>query len=98
MLIRIRILPFNLIQIRFLLLTFFPGLDSQMIQNGPIRLPHVRFDADPVPDPAFHFDADPEPAFHFDADPDADPDPSSQTDADPRGSRSATLPFSEVWG
>ncbi len=58
-----------------------------MLQNKPLRLPHLYFDAHPDPDPAFHFDADldPDPAFNFDA----HPDPASPNDADPFGSGSA---------
>jgi hypothetical protein len=52
-----------------------------MLQNYPLWLPPLHFDADP--DPAFHFDADP--AYQVDADPtfqlDADPDPSFQLKA-----------------
>jgi hypothetical protein len=32
-----------------------------MLQNEPLRLPPVHFDADPDPGHAFHFDADPDP-------------------------------------
>jgi hypothetical protein len=67
-LMRIWILPVNLIQIRFLPLTFFSRFgpsNAQMLQNDPIRLPPFHFYADPAPDPVFQFDADPEIAFHF---------------------------------
>ncbi len=41
---------------------FFPDLDPPMLQNDPLRLLSLLFDADPgsdpVPDHAFHFDAD----------------------------------------
>jgi hypothetical protein len=60
-----------------------------MLQNDPLRLTPLQFDADP--DLAFHLDTDPESAFHVDADPDADLDPASQNDAVPCGSGSATL-------
>jgi hypothetical protein len=49
-----------------------------MLQNDPLRLLPLNFDADP--DPAFHSDADPDPAlaFHLDVNPDADLDLASQ--------------------
>jgi hypothetical protein len=40
-----------------------------MLQDDPLRLPPLNFDADL--DPAFHSDADPN--FQFDADPDPNP-------------------------
>ncbi len=50
-----------------------------MLQNDPLMLLPLHFDADAEPDPAFHFDPSPDPAFQFDA----DPDPASQNYVDP---------------
>ncbi len=58
--IRIRILPFNLMWIRILPLTFFPDLGPPMLQNEPQRLPPFHFVADQDPDPAFHCVTDPD--------------------------------------
>ncbi len=78
-LMRIRILPLNLmlIRIRILPLTFSPVWSLQCSKNDPLRLPPCHFDANS--DPVFYYDADPDPTFHSNA----DPDPASQNDGDP---------------
>ncbi len=60
-LMRMRILPFNLMQIRIRILppTFSPELDHPMLQNYPLRLPPFHFDANADPDPTSPNDKDP---------------------------------------
>jgi hypothetical protein len=42
-------LPYMWIQIVILPINFFPDLDPPMLQNDPLRLPPLLFEADPYP-------------------------------------------------
>ncbi len=74
----LRILPYNLILIRYPTSHLDLDLDPPVFQNDPLRLPPFHFDVGPD---SAHFDAGLGPVFHFDADPASqnyvDPDPAT---------------------